>query len=286
MKKKSLFLAISVLMLSIAFSGSVAATEQFNQVDTIAVKSEKMGREIKNVVILPAQYQDLDLQEEQYPVLYLLHGYGGTFGDWIKKKPELIDLASNYGIIIVCPDGQDSWYLDSPIDPNSQFETYITKELIDYIDSNYRTFDNPANRAITGLSMGGHGGLSLGLKHPEIYGQCGSMSGGVNIVPFPENWKIKLRLGTLEENPELWAENSVINIANGIESTSQRIYIDCGVDDFFYKVNEDSHKLLLEKKIDHEYTTRPGRHMWNYWCNSIDFQVLFFSKGFTGATSK
>lgn len=281
MKKSSFVLATLVLIISLAFANKVQAQECITQVDTVVVKSKKMGRDIKNVVIVPEQYHDVDWQEDRFPVVYLLHGYGGCYADWIKKKPELELLASAHHIIIVCPDGQDSWYLDSPIDPEMQFETYITQELIDYIDSNYRTIDNCNYRAITGLSMGGHGAMSLGLKHPELYGQCGSMSGGVNIVPFPNNWKIKLRLGEYEENKELWESYSVINIAKNLESTNQRITFDCGVGDFFYQVNEDLHKVLLDKKIDHDYTSRPGKHTWNYWCNSIEYHLLYFSIGFT-----
>lgn len=282
MKITNKILTTCALLFALAFSFGANAAE-INQVDTVAVMSNKMGRSIKNVVILPADYNHPDMQEEQYAVLYLLHGYSGTYDNWIKKKPELQDLATEHSIIIVCPDGQDSWYLDSPIDPEMQYETYMTKELISYIDNHYRTIADPKFRAITGLSMGGHGAMSLALKHPEIYWQCGSMSGGLDITPFPKSWKIKLRLGAYEEFPERWKEHSVQGIVEKLESTDQRIIIDCGIDDFFYKVNTTMHNTLLEKKIAHDFISRPGRHTWDFWCNSIDYQILFFSKGFIQA---
>lgn len=284
MKTTNKFITACALLFALVFSFSINANE-ISQVDTITVKSEKMGRDIKNVVILPAGYNSPDLQEEQYAVLYLLHGYSGTYCDWIKKKPELQDLATEHSVIIVCPDGQDSWYLDSPIDPQMQYETYMTKELIEFIDNHYRTIADPKFRAITGLSMGGHGAMSLALKHPEVYWQCGSMSGGLDITPFPKSWKIKLRLGEYESNKELWKEHSVQGIVEKLESTDQRIIIDCGIDDFFYKVNTTMHNTLLEKKIAHDFISRPGRHTWDFWCNSIDYQLLFFSKGFNKAAA-
>ncbi len=282
MKTSNKLIATCALLFALVFSFGINAAE-IAPVDTVAVKSTKMGREIKNVVILPADYNDHNQQEEQYAVLYLLHGYSGTYKDWIKKKPELQELATQYGIIIVCPDGQDSWYLDSPIDPQMQYETYMTKELVEFIDNHYRTIAHPKFRAITGLSMGGHGAMSLALKHPEIYWQCGSMSGGLDITPFPKSWKIKLRLGEYETNKEAWKEHSVQGIIEKLESTDQRIIIDCGIDDFFYKVNTTMHETLLEKKIAHDFISRPGRHTWDFWCNSIDYQILFFSKGFEQA---
>lgn len=285
MKATNKFITVCTLLFALALSFSINAAE-FNQVDTIAIKSDKMGREIKNVVIMPACYNDPDLQEEQYAVLYLLHGYGGTYKDWVTKKPELKDLATEHSVIIVCPDGQDSWYLNSPIDPEMQYETYMTEELIEYIDNHYRTIADPKFRAITGLSMGGHGAMSLALKHPEVYWQCGSMSGGLDITPFPKSWKIKLRLGEYDDNKELWKEHSVQGIVETLESSNQRIIIDCGIDDFFYKVNTTLHNTLLEKKIAHDFISRPGRHTWDFWCNSIDFQLLFFSKGFYQAAQQ
>ena len=148
---------VGLTMSACAHPAAEASTELPAQGDTIAVMSQAMGRNIKNVVILPEGYHESDLQ---FPVLYLLHGATGCYSDW-SRKTDLHPLADRYGVVIVCPDGQDSWYFDSPIDPTMQFETYVSKELVAYIDSHYRTHANRYMRAITGLSMGGHGALFL-----------------------------------------------------------------------------------------------------------------------------
>ncbi len=295
MKKNIKLRLISLLVLAVMILGgscqSVAqerkgtdgVAEAIEQVDTIKVKSEKMGKTIKNVVIVPAQYYDDELQDEQYPVVYLLHGYSGCYSDWIKQKPELEDAASEYSIIIVCPDGEASWYLDSPVNPKSQYETYVANELVTYIDNNYRTIPEANMRAITGLSMGGHGALWLGFRHPDIFGACGSMSGGVDYTPFPEKWEIKKALGEYSSNKALWEKSTVVSLVPTLKKTSgQKIIFDCGCDDFFFKVNNNLHDALLKAGIPHDYIVRPGKHNWKYWCNSIDYQLLFFTKFFGG----
>lgn len=251
------------------------------QAQVIEVKAEKMNRSIKCTVVVPEQYFDVDLQEDQYPVLYLLHGATGNYTDWATKA-NLDDLASDYSVIIVCPDGQDSWYFDSPIDPSFQFETFVSKELVEYIDTHYRTLRRPGYRAITGLSMGGHGALFLGFRHPDVFGSCGSMSGGVDITKFPGKWKIDQRLGRYEDNKEVWAQHAVINQLDRVKP-GQNIIIDDGSEDFFYGVNMELHKAMLERKIKHDFTIRPGGHTWDYWVNSLDYHMLFFAKAFDNA---
>lgn len=248
------------------------------QADTVQVMSAKMGRAITTVVIVPEQYYDPDLQEELFPVLYLLHGAWGQYNNW-PNKADLDDLASNYSMIIVCPDGQDSWYFDSPIDPKFQFETFISKELVDYVDHHYRSFRSKDMRAITGLSMGGHGALWNGFRHPDVFGSVGSMSGGVDITKFPDKWKIDKRLGPWASNQQRWADHSVINLVDRIKP-GQHIIIDDGYDDIFYEVNLKLHEALMKKKIPHDFIVRPGDHTWDYWVNSLDYHVLFFSKAF------
>lgn len=255
----------------------IASFVSAQTVDTISVFSDKMQVEVKNLVILPEGYE----KTKQYPVLYLLHGYGGSFKNWIGIKPSLPEEVSKLNMIIVCPDGKNSWYWDSPINPKLQYETYVSKELINYIDNNYNTIKSPKGRAITGLSMGGHGGLWLGIRHQNVFGACGSMSGGVDIRPFPNNWEMKKNIGSYKEDPSVWDEHTVINQLSKIEPNSLDIIIDCGTGDFFFEVNQKLHEQLLYNNIPHDYIVRPGKHDGKYWNNAIDYQLLFFHKFFT-----
>lgn len=241
-------------------------------VDTLTVDS-KMGRKINNIVITPVDYEN----HFAYPTVYLLHGYDGNYTDWMRTT-NLVEQATKHQCIIVCPDGQDSWYFDSPIDPKMQFETYITKELIPAVDSKYNTIADRTGRAITGLSMGGHGALWIAWRHTDLFAACGSMSGGVDITKFPDKWKIQLRLGPYAKNKSRWASHSVASLVPTLKNGTQAIIIDDGADDFFYDVNMALHESLRQNGIDHEFDIRPGRHTWDYWTTSLPIHLDFFDK--------
>ena len=267
---------IGILVLLVVFTKVFA-----QQVDTIDVFSPSMDINVRNIVILPDHYE----QHQSFPVLFLLHGYGGNFRTWMQMHSGLPELANRYGIIIVCPDGKNSWYWDSPIDPSMKYETYVTQELISYIDSHYKTISNNKGRAITGASMGGHGGLWLGFRHTDIFGACGAIHGGVDIRPFPDNWEMKKALGPYDENQERWDNHTVINQLDRIQSNPPTIIIDCGTEDFFFEVNEKLHEKLLSLRIPHDYLIRPGEHNSVYARKAIEFQLLFFHLFFRGNAS-
>lgn len=250
------------------------------RVDTVNVYSPSMAKELKNIVILPADYSSQP--QQTFPVVYLLHGHGGNYTTWLTQvKPDLPRIASEYGMIIVCPEGEDSWYWNSPVSSKKQFETYICYELQDHMEERYRTRNDRHSRAITGFSMGGHGALWLAFRHPDIFGACGSMSGGVDIRPFPNNWNMKDQLGTYADNPKRWDEHTVINqIPYKTAFGTLAIIIDCGTEDFFFQVNNQLHEKMLKLKIPHDYIIRPGGHTQAYWNNAIDYQLLFFNKFF------
>jgi len=130
--------------------------------------------------------------------------------------------------------------------------------------------------------MGGHGALYLAMHHTDLYGAAGATSGGVDFRPFPDNWDIKKDLGKYASNKAVWDAHTVITAADNLHNGDLRIIFDCGVDDFFITVNRALHQKLVEKKIDHDYTERPGGHTGTYWHNSIDYQVLYFHKYFAG----
>lgn len=270
MKKISLIFSF-VFLTSIAFSA---------EVDTVEVFSKVMNKDVKTVTILPENYNT----GTEFPVLYLLHGYGGNYADWIKRAPELRELADRYSMIIVCPDGGvGSWYWDSEVDDSFQYETFVSKELVQWVDEEFKTRQDRGARAITGLSMGGHGALYLAMRHQDVFGAGGSMSGGVDIRPFPLRWDMAKRLGSYAENPERWERHTVINQTHLLTPGSLELLIDCGTEDFFYEVNESLHDKLLARNIPHSYIVRPGAHNWDYWKDAIHYQVLFMHRYFEKA---
>src|SRR5574344_2066383 len=135
---------------------------QAAKVEKVTVNSAAMKKNIDNMVVVP----DGVNAETKLPTVFLLHGAGGNASDWINNVPDIKKLSDLYQVLIVCPDGGvTSWYYDSPIDSSYKYETYVTKELLPYIDQKYPTYKSAAYRAITGLSMGGHGGTYLSLRH-------------------------------------------------------------------------------------------------------------------------
>jgi S-formylglutathione hydrolase FrmB len=252
------------------------------RVDTLTIHSKAMQKKIKCVVITP----DNPKAAEGWPVVYLLHGYSGDYANWIKRVPALQQHANEYNLMIVCPDGGfSSWYFDSPVDKNIRYETHIIKEVIPVIDSTYHTRKGKQYRAITGLSMGGHGGLFLGLRNNELFGACGSMSGGVDLKSTGYKFDIEKRIGdsTNNNNNKYWKDYSVIDMIDKYKDLGSAMIIDCGTEDFFYKINSNLHKKMLELKIPHEYIERPGKHDWDYWRNAVQYQLLFFSNYFKKA---
>ena len=248
------------------------------RIDTFMVTSKCMNKPIPNWVIVPDGYA---ASQKPLPVVYLLHGAGGDYKAWASNIPDILKYADQYNVILVCPDGAStSWYYDSPIDDKMKYETYIASELVGAIDQRYTTIKARSGRAITGYSMGGHGAFYLAFKHQDIWGAAGSLSGGVDIRPFPNNWDIHLRLGKYADHKNNWERNTVINMLDLLKGDQLKLIFDCGVDDFFYDVNRSLHQKLLERKIPHDYIERPGDHGWVYWSNAIKFQMLFFSNYF------
>jgi S-formylglutathione hydrolase FrmB len=247
-------------------------------VDTVDIPSLAMKRSFRAVVIKP---QSTLYAKKQWPVVYLLHGYEGWYSNWIIRVPALKDYADAYDIIIVCPEGHmSSWYFDSPIDPAMKYETYIAKEVPEYIDANYPTTRDRKGRAITGLSMGGHGALYIAFRNSRTFGACGSMSGGMNLQQFRNKFDVAKRIGDSVKYSANWKNYSVITIVEKKPAYPLAIIFDCGIDDYMYPGNKALHQKLLKLKIPHEYIERPGNHSWSYWANAVEYQLLFFKNYF------
>lgn len=256
-----------------------ALAGQAAMVDTVNIYSAAMKKDLKCVVIIPDNYYSSSekFKNKTYPVVYLLHGYGGWYSNWIIQVPELKDYADQYQMLIVCPDGgYNSWYFDSPIDSTMKYETYIAREVPAYIDTHYRTIKDRHGRAITGLSMGGHGALFIAFRHAQYFGACGSMSGLMDLKFTVRSYELSQRIGDTVRYADNWKNYSAVHFVENYPADSLAIIIDCGIDDSFIEMNRHLHRKLLELKIPHDYIERNGRHAWSYWANAIKYQLLFF----------
>jgi S-formylglutathione hydrolase FrmB len=255
------------------------------KIDSLDIPSTAMHKTYKAAVVLPASYAK---SKATYPVLYLLHGGFGHYRDWVDKTPDkelLYHLADWYNLIIVLPEGElFSYYIDSPIDKGSQFESYIIKDVVPKIDNNYRTNRSSKARAITGLSMGGYGALYLSARHPDVFCAAGSMSGALN--PDMMGWKLPPEMannikkafaaimGPVESVD--YSVYSVISMAEVMKKNGTKLIFDCGVDDFLIEANRELHRRFVFNQTPHDYSERPGGHSWDYWQNALPHHVLFF----------
>jgi putative tributyrin esterase len=252
-------------------SGSVPTVE------TVQFQSKLISATLPYNVILPPDYRAA--RATRYPVLYLLHGFGGHYGDWVTHT-NVADYAGQYRMIVVMPEGNNGWYTDSTSVANDKYESYLLKELIPDVQKRYRTIEARYGRAVAGLSMGGFGALKFGLKSPDSFVFVGSLSGALAAPAWTEDDLKNLKairdsvfgvFGPVAS--ETRKANDIYEIARGLPSARVAslpyFYLDCGTEDFLIGLNQQFAALLREKKIPHEYRELPGDHNWAYWDRQV-----------------
>jgi putative tributyrin esterase len=231
-------------------------------------QSESLAREMHYRILLPANYSG---SARSYPVLYLLHGWHGDYKNWTTLT-DLTHYAENLPIIIVMPDANDSWYVNSATEPQDKFEQYIIRDLIAEVDQHWRTLRSPHRRAIAGLSMGGYGAVKFALKYPGTFAIAGSISGAFN-ASEPELSASRADLApSLDaafgaQNSTVRAENDVYEAATrAVPATTPYLYVDCGTRDVsFLQANRKLVSELSHRNLSYEYHETPGAHTWEYW---------------------
>ena len=257
--------------------GAMARASYFEDVH---VHSDAMNKDVPVFMIFPDTYKQG--VEVRYPVVYVLHGAGGNRKSYATQGSPLLKLADQYGVIVVCPDGaKTSWWLDSPIDPTMKYETFVVKELVPHVDKNLRTLAQREKRGITGCSMGGHGACYLALRNKQLFGVVGNVYGGVDLRPFPKNWEISKRLGTLQEYPENWERHSVITLAQELQNKELSLLTMIGNKDFFLGVNRALHQLLADKGVEHYYIEAQGAHTHEFADEALPVMFRFINTYFT-----
>jgi enterochelin esterase-like enzyme len=277
---KNLFLTV-LLLTSVVLS----ITAQKSQViETRKINSEILKMERNYAIYLPPGYDETD---RNYPVLYLLHGSGDDHTGWVQfgNVQHIADKTIGEGkaapMIIVMPDANTKvrGYFNVP-DGSFPFEDFFFKELIPFIEKNYRVRSERRYRAVSGLSMGGGGTIYYTMHQPEMFAAAAPLSAttragirsGNNVTPE------QMEAYTKKHNLETIIDNASEKELNAIKSV--RWYISCGDDDFLYRDNSLMHILFREKNIPHEYRIKEGGHTWTYWRMELPEVLEFVSKSF------
>jgi S-formylglutathione hydrolase FrmB len=267
-----------VILIQVFSTQAFAGYRSTASLETIQFQSKLINTTLPYNVILPPDYNTA--RTSRYPVLYLLHGLTGHYNDWIART-NIADYAAQYRLIVVMPEGNNSWYVDSATVPTDKYESYILQELIPDVQRRYRTIEARYGRAIAGLSMGGYGAFKFGLKYPDRFAFAGSISGAFAVTNYTEKetgkgsaWETFLKLfGPV--GSETRQKNDLFEliqlIAPGQVTSLPYFYFDCGTEDapVIFNSNHELNERMLQKKIPHEYRELPGNHSWGYWDSQV-----------------
>ncbi|HEV3081875.1 MAG TPA: DUF4965 domain-containing protein [Gemmataceae bacterium] len=286
-----------VCLFALSVLSPVSARAEPLPVQTVEFDGKNVGRKMKYNIVLPAKYAQ---SSARYPVLYLLHGYSSNYTAWARMG--VPEYARQFDLIVVMPDAGNSWYVNWAQSDEAQvnrWEDFIIKDLIGHVDAAYRTIARREGRAINGLSMGGYGGLMLGLRHPDLFCAIGSHSGA---IAFARDYAARLKSGSppRPRRPPSTTPDPRIGV-EGFSSQAERspkgkiftnadecaaydpfhlvlqvpqdklphIYLDCGTEDRLLKSAAEFSKLLREHKIPFVYGESGGGHVGAYWRREV-----------------
>ena len=226
--------------------------------------SKTLGRKRGLQVYTPPGY---DKSSGKYPALYLFHGSGDNEATWValgkahliadnlmaqkNARPMIIVMTDGHAVV---GGGGNGAFTDN----TQAFEADLLKDVMPFVEANYRVKKGPENRAIIGLSMGGGQSLTVGLNHLELFSWVGGMSSAVR-------------------NPEQTVGKALAN-SKETNSKLKLFWFACGKDDFLLKNNQDFSALLTKDGVRHSFVLTEGNHSWPVWRRYlVDFLPKLFN---------
>jgi putative tributyrin esterase len=229
------------------------AVDAFAQAKAIRMPTAA-GSERIFAILLPQSY---DTSKARYPVVYLFHG-GGQDHTAFMARQAFPPMARMYEFIVVMPAADRNYSVLGP-EAQGRYHDYVAGELVDYVDSHYRTIASKASRAIAGLSMGGRIASMTALTHADRFSAVGAFSPAMR--------------------PD--AEEAVHNVP----AAAPFFYVSCGTLDSLLPINREFVGWLMERDLPYDYKEAPGLgHTWALWDEQIGvFFDLLRTRGFKSA---
>ena len=248
----------------------------------VKVPSVSLGSEQVATILLPATYT---ASGRRYPVLYLLHGGGQDHTAFATRS--WFRAQATRDMIVVTPSVGESWYVNSVADPTAKYEDFVVKDLVEYVDSRYRTIASREGRAVAGVSMGAWGAMLLGLKHHQLFAAVGAFSAPYGISrqdpKIDMTSRTQRRFGAPDTAERRERDPGTLVADIPLESVPG-LYLACGNQDLFVADNRRFVERLTARKIPYEYRElSPFGHSWDVWdgqlVNFIDVLSKRWARG-------
>ena len=285
MRMKKIILLWAALLCTVALAGR-------SRIVGDTVSSKILGQAVNVNVYLPDGF---DSSSGNYPVLYLLHGLNGDHTDWPDKGgvktilDELIGTGEAVPMVVVMPRAGDpdahkyqNGYFNVR---NWNYEDFFFKELIPAMEAKYHCGGAKAQRAISGLSMGGGASVVYCQRHPDMFSSCYAMSAWLD-NRSDEVWPLDSPKDCLYYVANAVREHSALDfIDNADAATLEALrtvawFIDCGDDDFIFDLSVALHQKMRDHGVHSEFRVRNGIHNWEYWHISLRWSLPFATRNF------
>jgi S-formylglutathione hydrolase FrmB len=239
---------------------------------TVRITSPSLGNsEYAFAVLLPTGY---DTSIKRYPVLFLLHGGGQTHTAFPSRAWFTREAASR-DMIVVLPNGGRSFFANAAGMSNSRYEDLIASDLVQYVDTHYRTLATRESRAIAGISMGGFGAALIALRHPDLFGTAGPLSAPLASARTAGDGPSQVIFGA-PDSEESRARDPLTLVTQLVPEHAPYFYVACGLEDSLLGASRAFEKLLAARSLPHRYVEVPGGHTWAVWDEQLKafFDVL------------
>lgn len=224
------------------------------KVEEVEYDSKSVGVKRKMVIYTPPSYSS----DKKYPVLYLLHGIGGTEWEWVGAGSanvildNLIADGKATPMILVMPNGrarandkaEGNVFESAPA--FGVFDKDLIGSVIPYVDSHYSSVANREHRALAGLSMGGGQSLNFGLANLGTFGYIGGFSSA------PNTFQTEKLVPDIEKAKAL-----------------KLLWVSCGDKDGLLGISQGVHQFLKQKNVPHIWRVSPGGHDFPVWKNDL-----------------
>jgi putative tributyrin esterase len=268
-------IAFPVLLFSLCFG--VACSRKTCKATVVAVSSTE-GAIVSDVHFYSPEISDSFSYRiilptgrgvEKFPVLYLLHGANSDPAE-VTERSEVVKLAAAEHIAVVIPDGKFSYYANAKHKPHAKWGDATTQDLRQDVLARFPVLAGREHTGIAGVSMGGYGAANLTLKHPDLYGFTGIMSGALDITRrqpsfrrFWQTWRIWTIFGVRRSARNDEDVFNLLSNSNGLRQTGW--FVSCGERDPLHGTNERFVREMRQHGVTLTLVTTKSGHDWTSW---------------------